>query len=507
MRIRAGLEDLILDRSPCGVREEVVALLRETGLTTVFAGHGAARVPPLSGWPPDLRPVLALHESAVVGMATGWAVARDAPALVLLRAATGLGNAVGALATARANRAPLVVLVGRPGRRHLADEPFLTGDHAVWVSAPSRAQDVPAAVARARHEAVTGRGPALVVVPEDDWDAPGSGLGIPAPRQVVRTRTVGDGELAPVAELLDDARSPALVAGTGADSPAAWAGLVALAERLGSPVFQEPSGTRAGFPQDHRLFAGVLPADRPALGRALGGHDVVLVVGAAAFRQHPYREGSSTPPGTTVAVISDDAAELHRSSAEVALRADPGVAARRLAELVRPRDPRAVDRVVPEPGEGFRAAHVLAALAERLPPETVVVEETPSSRPDLHRLLPARRPLGLVSAATGGPGFALPAATGLRMALPARPVVAVVGDGSAMYGVQALWSAAHYGVGALFVVLSDFPGISLAGLARAQGCAAVEISDRNTLVDTLDAVIPTLTERSEPLLLDIAVTP
>ncbi|TKK88894.1 thiamine pyrophosphate-binding protein [Herbidospora galbida] len=497
----------MLNRSPRGVREEVVALLRETGLTTVFANGaapGAARPP---GWPEDLRFVLALHEGAVVGMATGWAIARDAPALVLLHATAGLGNAAGALAIARVSRAPLVVLVSRPGRRHLVDEPFLPGEHAVWVTTPARAQDVPSAVARARHEAVTGRGPALVVVPEDDWDAPGSGLGVSAPKQIVRTRAVGDGELAPLARLLDGARSPALVAGAGADSPAAWAGLVALAERLGSPVFQDSSGARAGFPQDHRLFAGVLPADRPALRRALGGHDVVLVVGAAAFCQHPYREGPFAQPGTTVAVVSDDAAELHRSWAEVALRADPGVAARRLAELVRPRDSRPVDRVVPEPGEGFRAAHVLAALAERLPPETVVVEETPSSRPDLHRLLPARRPLGLVSAATGGPGFALPAAAGLRMALPARPVVAVVGDRSAMYGVQALWSAAHYGVGALFVVLSNFPDISLAGLARAQGCDAIEITDRATLVDTLDGVIPTLTERSEPLLLDIAVTP
>nr|BFE82862.1 hypothetical protein GCM10020093_054630 [Planobispora longispora] len=125
----------------------------------------------------------------------------------------------------------------------------------------------------------------------------------------------------------------------------------------------------------------------------------------------------------------------------------------------------------PVPGEPLRAAHVLHELAVRLAPETVVVEETPSSRPDLHRLIPARRPLGFLSAAMGGLGFALPAAVGVRMAAPDRPVVAVVGDGSALYGVQALWSAAHYRVGALFVVLANGRYAVMDRLAEQSGAA------------------------------------
>src|SRR5213078_4647615 len=109
----------------------------------------------------------------------------------------------------------------------------------------------------------------------------------------------------------------------------------------------------------------------------------------------------------------------------------------------------------PAPGEPLRAGHVLAALAERLPRDAVVVEEAPVDRPELHERLLARAPLGFLSAAMGGLGFALGGATGVRMALPRRPVVAVVGDGSSLYGIQALWSAAHYRVGVLFVVLSN----------------------------------------------------
>src|SRR6195952_3309214 len=163
-------------RTAWTVRDATLDVFRQFGLTTIFANPGSTEVPFLAGLPDDIRFVLALHEGSVVGVATGWAIANDRPALVNLHTTAGLGNAVGALATARVNRAPLVVLVGQQDRRHLALEPFLTGrlqglggGYPVWVNPPVRAQDVPGAIARAYHEAVTGRGPAIVIVPMDDW--------------------------------------------------------------------------------------------------------------------------------------------------------------------------------------------------------------------------------------------------------------------------------------------------------------------------------------------------
>jgi benzoylformate decarboxylase len=172
---------------------------------------------------------------------------------------------------------------------------------------------------------------------------------------------------------------------------------------------------------------------------------------------------------------------------------------------------------------------VMTALAHRLPADAVVVEETPSSRPDLHQLLPARAPLGFLSAAMGGLGFGLPAAIGVRMAAPDRPVVAVVGDGSSLYGIQALWSAAHYRCGVLFVVLANgryavmdrlaeqhgtgkapwpaFEEVSVAALARGLGCPATTVDTHDDLVKVLDEVVPTLAARAEPLVLEVAVVP
>src|SRR5262249_27173390 len=178
------------------VRDAAFDVLSSRGLTTIFSNPGSTEIPFLTGLPDDLRFVLALHEGSVVGMATGWAIARDEPALVLLHTTAGLGNAVSALATARANRAPLVVLVGQQDRRHLAQEPFragrlqgVAGEYPVWAHQPVRAQDVPGSIARAWHEARTGRGPAIVIVPMDDWQAPApETFEIAAPTRLLRSR-------------------------------------------------------------------------------------------------------------------------------------------------------------------------------------------------------------------------------------------------------------------------------------------------------------------------------
>ncbi len=524
------------------VRDATFDVLRQYGLTTLFANPGSTEISLLTDLPEDLQFVLALHESSVVGLATGWAIGRGEPALAILHTTAGLGNAVGSLATARVNRAPLVVVVGQQDRRHLAYEPFLAGklhglagEYPVWVNEPVRAQDVPGAIARAYHEAATARGPALVIVPMDDWLAEAGPEGQhAAPVSVLRARATDSHVVAQLAELIAGATKPALVVGAGADSPDTWEALVALAEQLRCPVWQESFSARAGFPQDHPLFAGHLPADRTRLRQTLAPFDLVLAFGAPTFRQYPFHAGPFVEPGTQVVTVSQDPAEVHRSAADLAVLADPGAVCAELARLVPARDgmppvpfePPAPP-APPAAGEPLRAAHVLAALAERLPHNAIVIEESPSSRPELLVRLPAREPLGSLSPAMGGLGFALPVATGLRMALPDRPVVAIVGDGSSLYGIQSLWSAAHYRVGALFVILANggyaimdrlaeqqggsapWPsfGVDVAGLARAFGCDARKIEEHDELLAVLDEVVPGLATRKNPLVLEVAVAP
>ena len=362
------------------VREAAFDFLRRRDLACIFSNPGSTEVPFLTGLPPDLRFVLGLHEGAVVSMASGYALARRRPSFVLLHTTAGFGNAVSAIATARVNRTPIVVVVGQQDRRHIASEPFLTGrlaglagDYPVWFDQPLRPENVPGALERAYHEAETRRGPAVVVVPMGDWSAPaGEPHEVAAPERVLRPAASGEEAVAALTDLVARAERPALVAGARIDDDEKWAALVALAERLGCPVFQEAFSGQAGFPQDHPLWAGLLPSDRPQLRGALAGHDLVLAVGAPVFRQSPYHAGPFVPAGTALAVVTDDADEVHRSPVALAVLASPAEICRALAARLParpwPETPLFARPGPPPPAPPLKAAHVLEALGRASSP-------------------------------------------------------------------------------------------------------------------------------------------
>lgn len=524
---------------PTTVRDAVFEVLKSHNVDRIFANPGSTEVDLLTDLPEHIEFILALHEGSVLGMAAGHAIAADVPAVALLHTTAGYGNAVGGLATARANRAPLVLLVGQQDRRHLDANPFLVGDlgalagnYPVAVEEPARAQDVPGAVSRALHAAVVHRGPAVVIIPMNDWHEPVDEVRAPAVRRLQVAKAVEASEFAEIAAALEGAKNPALVLGPLVDDPETWDAVAELATKLDADVWQAAYSYRMGFDQTSPLFAGHLPPAREQLRTALGRHDVVVVLGAHAFRQYLFDDGDFVGEDVRVLVVTDDADEAIGSDAELAVLAPAPAAARALAAAVTARTPKErparpakapidVDATGP-----ITAATVFQAFAERLPAESTFFEESPSNRRDLLAQLPARAPFGFLTAAMGGLGFAVPASVGVKMARPDRPVVAIVGDGASLYNIQALWSAQKYNVGVLFVVMSNggyrvmdrlahnagatppWPGfeeISLSTLAAGFGCPAKRIETTADLLAVLDEVLPTLGERTSPLVLDIAV--
>jgi benzoylformate decarboxylase len=522
------------------VRDATLDVARTLGLTTWFGNPGSTEIPLLADLPDDIHYVLALHENAAVSAAAGYALGSGRPVLVSLHTTAGFGNAVSAIATARVNRAPLVILVGQQDRRHLLNEPFLTGrlvglagDYPVATIEPPRAQDVPGALAQAAHAATTASGPCIVVVPMDDWDAEMDDTPTPAPSAVVRATGVAATDVAAVVALLDTATRPAIVTGAGADSVQAWASLVDLADRLGCPVFHEPFTARAGFPQDHPRFAGFLPAGRAALRQVLEPYDVVLVVGAALLRQYHFESGGLLPAATRAAVISADPAEVHRSPAAVGVIAPVPAAVHAVTLALAPRSDAEPATVIgradtlraqcAERAVGMTPETLFAELARRLDDDTVIVEESPSSRDALQLMVATRKPLGFLSAAMGGLGFGIPATIGLRMACPDRPVIAVIGDGSSVYCIQALWTAATYGVGVVFFIMDNshylvmerltakrgkppwpsLASVSVDAIATGFGARAVSVATPDQLTALLDDVVPSLRSRNEPLVVNV----
>ncbi|MER7166156.1 benzoylformate decarboxylase [Micromonospora sp. NPDC000207] len=504
------------------VRDTTYDLLRSLGLTTVFGNPGSTEEPFLQDFPADFHYVLALQEASAVAMADGYAQATRRPAHVNLHTAPGTGNGMGNLVTAWHNRTPLIVTAGQQSREMLLLEPRLASPRATelaqpyvkWSHEPVRAQDIPAALMRAYATAVQPpTGPVFLSLPMDDWQQPSD----PPPQlRTVATRYAPDPRrLREFAEIVAASRTPALVLGAAVDRSRAWPAAVDLAEKLHAPVWSAPAPERASFPEDHPYFRGVLPYAIAPLAEALHGHDTVLVVGAPVFRYYPHLPGAHLPDGARLLHVTDDPEEAARAPVGESLLGDPGLTLDALVDLLPVTDrPEPATRPAPDPpraGLPLTADALFATLARHWPADGVLVQESPSNLAALRRRLWIRRPASYFTMASGGLGFGLPAAVGIALAERdtgrRRPVVAVIGDGSFHYSVQALWTAARlrlplivvvpvnqqYAILKAFAALKDtsgvpgldLPGVDLTALARGYGCAAVVADTPEAIGDTL----------------------
>ena len=285
------------------MRDAVFELFRSFDMKTVFGNPGSTELPMFRDFPDDFRYALALQESVAVGMADGYAQATRNAALVSLHSAAGLGHALGNVFTAYKNQTPLVIVAGQQARSILPFEPFLYAKEATefpkpyvkWSCEPARAEDVPAAIARAYYVAMQAPcGPTFVSVPVDDWDRPCEPI---TPRTVSRSIRGEPALLQECATALNHAARPVIVVGASVARDGAWSEVIALAERHRAPVWVSPMSSRNSFPENHPLFAGFLPPDRGRIVTHLAGHDLVLVLGAPVFTYHVEGTGPHVPHG------------------------------------------------------------------------------------------------------------------------------------------------------------------------------------------------------------------
>ena len=472
------------------VLEASLEVFRAHGLTTIFGNPGSNELPFLAGLGDDFRFILGLHEQVVVGMAEGYSRATGGPALVNLHAASGSGNGMGALTNAHYGHVPLVVLAGQQVRRTVGQEAMLANVDAATLPAPLvkysheplAATDVPRTLSQAAFEAVTQpSGPVYVSVPLDDWDE----TALPddellTQRSVTTAGTMSESLRRELAEVLNGAQNPALVLGpqvdaAAVDDPTVYEHAVALAERLGASVFVAPSPTRCPFPTTHPNFEGVLVPGIKSVRDRLIGHDVVLVMGAATFRYHRWEPANYLEPGTEVIQITQDAREATRAPFGRAVVADIATALADLAEATADRGNRRGDRgarAVPAPPrseQGMTGPEVLDVLNEHVDDSVVYVNETTTLDLEYLERIVIDRPGMYHFPASGGLGFGLPVAVGMAIGDPEKTVVATVGDGSANYGLTALYTAAQLGTKTIFVIVNNSGYGALSGFAERMG--------------------------------------
>lgn len=492
--------------------------LARHGLTTIFGNPGSNELPFLADLPDSFRYVLGLHEGVVVGMADGYAQVTGRPVLVNLHAAAGSGNAMGAVTNAVYARSPLVLTAGQQVRSAIGleamlanvDAPALMRPLVGWSGEPSCAADVPRSLAQAVFEAQLQRRPTYLSVPYDDWSAELDGNAVVTlDRSVRRGQQPAEQQLSELADALGGARNPALVVGGDLDAAGLSGRVLALAEHLQLPVWTAPSTHRLPFPNRHRLFRGQLPAGIESISTAFDGHDLVLVLGAPVFRYHQHVPGPYLPEGTRLIQVTDDAGAAARAPMGEALVADPAPVLEALLTRL-PAGTAADDgprfRPAPEAQTADGALHpeqVFAALRDTQAADTRYVVESTSTSAAFWRQMDLRHEGSYFFPAAGGLGFGMPAAVGVGMGAPGRPVVAVIGDGSANYGITALWTAAQYEVPVTFVILrngtygalkwfgeilgttnvpgTEIPGLDFAPIAEGYGVPATTVSDAEDL--------------------------
>jgi benzoylformate decarboxylase len=452
-------------------------LLKQEGVTVMFGNPGTTELPLMDAFAVehDIKYILGLQEAALMAMADGYAQASGGLAVLNLHVAPGLGNAMGMLYDAMKANAPVLVTAGQQDLEYLVTEPVLTADlptlarpFVKWAAEVHRLEDLPRYVHRAVKTALAPpTGPVFLALPGDilknDAD-----IDLLEPTRVA-PRVRGDtAAIAAAADLLAKAERPVIIAGDAVTQSRAHKELVALAEAIGAPVYVEFIPNTASFPASHPLYRGSMTRSQAGVREVLDQHDLLFSVGGDLFTwslpspidpwpkglplihldTDPWQIGKNYP--AQVAILGDPKATLPDITSSVVARMSANAKSAASARLKSLTDAIKKDR------EAFRAKAramaaktpvqplaLLEAIGAMLPKDAVVIEEILSSAPGTRSLINSDDEQSFYGLRGGGIGWGLPAAIGAKIALPDRPVVALIGDGSAMYTIQALWTQAR----------------------------------------------------------------
>ena len=540
-------------------------MLRAEGVEVIFGNPGTSESAIMALLPeyPDIRYMLATQEGVAMGMADGYALAGSRPAVVNLHIETGLANGISLLHHAMDGGVPLILTAGNKDVRklteHRTDLASMVGQFTKWSVEVTHPDQIPGVMRRAFQEARNApSGPVFVGFSANALDGMAEIEAVPS-GQPIFLPPPPQSELREAAELLANAANPVMVVGDRLAQAEGLALAVALAEQCGAGVYAA-SLARNNFPTGHSQFLGRINPTLSAGRRLLADADVVLAVGADVFSGFFYLPGHSLSPGAKLIHLDSSQREIGKTEpTAVALFGDPRAGLELLADAVdEVMDAKARDRASARRADwGDHTSRARSAwnqrlnerwddrpmapdrmmheIAQALPDNAVVVDDSLSSKDALHAALKFNEPGSLYGERIGAIGWGMGAALGVKLSQPHRPVVAVVGDGSAMMTIQALWTAANYEIPVVYLVCNnrsyrilklnmnihrqeilrkdveegfegyvgmDFPlPLNIAGIAEAIGVYGRTISDPEEIGSELRKAL----ESGKPAVLDVVI--
>ena len=437
---------------------------------------------------PGLRYVLGLQESIVVAMADGYARASGELVACNVHVAPGLGNALGSLYTAAYSNTPMIITAGQQEQGHGLTEPLLAGPLlqmaeplVKWAVEVTRLEDLPRIVRRAAKIATTApTGPVFISLPGDilNTSAP---LDMLAPTRLDTAVQPTPATLQRLAQRLLAAENPVVLAGPEIVSSDAFEAAAAFASALGAPVFQQTTPTGAHFPSEHPLYQGDLSRNQAQVREVLAPFDLLISLGADMLRMSVFSETDPLPTGLELMHIGLNDHEIGKNYPVAnAIRAELGATLAPLTAALQQAGGSALTERAEQRSSHWQAQNwsvrraklAEAASAQRdevpmapnwlmhrlvsmLPEQAIVVEEGLVSTRPLLKHLPYRDRYSFFGNVSGGIGWAIAASVGVSLAQPKRRVVAVIGDGSSMYSIQSLWTAAHLQLPITYVIANN----------------------------------------------------
>ena len=543
-------------------RDAFLAVLKDEGVVKMFGNPGTTELPIMHALSsaPDMGYVLALQEAIVIAMADGYARASGKLVSCNVHVAPGLGNAIGSIYTSFMSGTPMIVTAGQQEQGHGLTEPLLYAPLlpiatpvVKWATEVNRIEDLPRILHRAAKVATTApTGPVFISLPGDILNS-AAAIDLGEATQVDTAVRPSDAALELLAHRLLVAKKPVILAGHEIATSDAFAEAAELAETLGAPVLQQTVAWGAHFPSEHPAFLGALNRDQKNVRRILSDYDLMLCVGADVLKMSVLSEVEPLPPATAVAMIGQRDWEMGKNfPAEIALRADVKETLKALIPVLKrlggtalatraktslaeiagrnwsaQRAARKAKLATPPADKPLPAEWLMMQLSEKLPADAIIVEEGLTATGTLLSYFPFRDRNSFFGNVSGGIGWGIAAAVGVQIAQPKRRVVAVIGDGSAMYSIQSLWTAANQKLPMTFVIANnegyqilknrlklfhgndkpigmDFkdPTIDVSGIARGFGVTAERV-DTAAAFDA--ALAKSLAKTDGPTLIEVMV--
>jgi benzoylformate decarboxylase len=471
-------------------RSAFLALLKDEGITHLFGNPGTTELPIMHALKdhPDLTYVMAMQESLVVAIADGFSRASGKLVACNVHVAPGLGNAMGSLYNAQFTGTPMILTAGQQEQGHGLTEPLLYGPLVrmaeplvKWAVEVTRLEDLPRIVRRAAKIATTPpTGPVFISLPGDILNSE-AGIDLGRSTRVDARVRPSDEAVQALAQRILKAQRPVIIAGDEIVKSDALKEASELAETLGCPAYQQSAPYGAHFLSESPCFIGALSRSQPQVREVLSSYDLMIVLGADPLRMSVHSEIDPLPEGLSmlqIGLVDWDLAKNY--GAEVALKADvketlkaltPALKAagggvlearakRGLAELMPKNWTARRNALVEQIGKASRKSpvdpdYLSLQIVEAMPDNAILVDEGLTSARQILNLRPHRDRHGYHALASGGIGWGVPASVGVSLANPDRPVVCYSGDGSAMYSIQALWTAAHHKLPLSVVIASN----------------------------------------------------